>query len=181
MRRLLAAVLVAVSLLAVGACGSTSPKNALGSRKIAVDQRVKAPAMGGDLMGDGGGRFDLAQHQGQVVVVNFWASYCAPCRTEAPELEKVLAATKDQGVTFIGVNVRDQRGPAAAYLADIKPTYGSIFDPSASLALNFDVPPNSIPATLVIDKAGRIAAVMRAEVDQKLLEPIVRDLLAEQV
>src|SRR3954466_3515971 len=107
MRRLLAAVLVAASLLAVGACGSSSPKNALGSRKIAVEQRVKAPAMGGDLMG-AGGRFELAQHQGQVVVVNFWASYCAPCRSEAPELEKVLAATKDQGVTFIGVNVRDQ-------------------------------------------------------------------------
>jgi thiol-disulfide isomerase/thioredoxin len=179
MRRLLALVLVAAALLGVGACTGSSPKNALGSRKIAVNDRVKAPTMGGELMGSGG-RFELAQHRGQVVVVNFWASYCPPCRSEAPELEKVLAATKDQGVTFIGVNVRDQRGPAEAYLADIKPTYGSIFDPSAALALNFDVPPNSIPATLVIDKEGRIAAVLRSEVDQALLEPIVRDLLAER-
>ncbi|WP_426509188.1 redoxin domain-containing protein [Dactylosporangium sp. McL0621] len=178
MRRVLILVALA-AVLGMGACGSATPQNALGSRKIAVDQRAKAPAMGGDLM-DGGGRFELAQHRGEVVVVNFWASYCPPCRSEAPELEKVLAATKAQGVTFIGVNVRDQRGPAEAYLADIKPTYGSIFDPSASLALNFDVPPNSIPATLVIDKAGRIAAVMRSEVDRALLEPIVRDLLAEQ-
>lgn len=178
MRRVLIfAVLAAV--LATGACTSSTPKNALGSRKIAVNERVKAPAMAGDLM-DGGGRFELARHQGQIVVVNFWASYCPPCRSEAPELEKVLAATKAQGVTFIGVNVRDQRGPAEAYLADIMPTYGSIFDPSASLALNFDVPPNSIPATLVIDKFGRIAAVMRSEVDQALLEPVIRDLLAEQ-
>ena len=133
----------------------------------------------GDLMGQAGGTFDLTEHKGDVVVVNFWASYCPPCRTEAPELEKVLAATKDQGVTFIGVNVHDQRDPANRYLADIKPTYGTIFDPSAELALNFDVPPNSIPATLVLDKTGRIAAVIRGQVDQRLLEPIVRDLLAE--
>ncbi|GAA4243618.1 TlpA family protein disulfide reductase [Dactylosporangium darangshiense] len=178
LRRVLAAVLVAAALLTVSACGSSAPKNALGSRKIAVADRVAAPAMRGELMG--GGQFDLSQHKGQVVVVNFWASYCPPCRTEAPELEKVLAATKDQGVTFIGVNVHDQRDPANAYLADTKPTYGSIFDPSASLALQFDVPPNSIPATLVIDRSGRIAAVMRAEIDQALLEPVVRELLAEQ-
>lgn len=177
-RRILAAVVALAALFAVAACGSSSPKNALGSRKIAIADRVAAPAMRGELMG--GGTFDLAQHRGEVVVVNFWASYCPPCRTEAPELEKVLAATRDQGVTFIGVNVHDQRDPANAYLADIKPTYGSIFDPSASLALDFDVPPNSIPATLVIDKAGRIAAVMRSEVDQALLEPVVRELLAEQ-
>ncbi|WP_432843529.1 redoxin domain-containing protein [Dactylosporangium sp. CA-092794] len=177
MRRLLAAVLT-VTLLALAACSSGAPKNAMGSRKIAAQDRVSAPAMRGDLMG--GGSFDLSAHKGQVVVVNFWASYCPPCRTEAPELEKVLAATKDQGVTFIGVNVHDQRDPANAYLADIKPTYGSIFDPSASLALDFDVPPNSIPATLVIDRSGRIAAVMRSEVDQALLEPVVRELLAEK-
>ncbi|MER7006613.1 TlpA disulfide reductase family protein [Dactylosporangium sp. NPDC000555] len=178
MRRLLAAVAVTATLLALAACTGSAPKNALGSRKIAAADRVAAPAMRGEFM-DGSGQFDLSQHKGEVVVVNFWASYCPPCRTEAPELEKVLAATKDRGVTFVGVNVRDQRSQADAYLADVKPTYGSIFDPSASLALDFSVPPNSIPATLVIDKAGRIATVMRSSVDQKLLEPIVRDLLAE--
>ncbi|GAA2369007.1 TlpA family protein disulfide reductase [Dactylosporangium salmoneum] len=177
--KLVAALLLALTLFTTTACTSSAPKNALGSRKIAAADRVAAPAISGDLM-DGSGKFELAQHKGQVVVVNFWASYCAPCRTEAPELEKVLSATKAQGVTFIGVNVHDQRDPANAYLADIKPSYGSIFDPSAALALEFDVPPNSIPATLVIDRSGRIAAVLRSEVDQALLEPVVRDLLAEQ-
>jgi thiol-disulfide isomerase/thioredoxin len=176
--RALVAVVVAAALLSVAACGSGASKNALGSRKIAVADRVAAPAVRGELMS--GGQFDLSQHKGEVVVVNFWASYCPPCRTEAPELEKVLAATRDQGVTFVGINVHDQRDPANAYLSDTKPTYGSIFDPSAKLALDFDVPPNSIPATLVIDKDGRIAAVMRSEVDQALLEPVVRDLLAEK-
>jgi thiol-disulfide isomerase/thioredoxin len=164
----------------LSACGGGGTGNALGSRKIAVADRVAAPAMRGDYL-SGGGSFDLSQHRGQVVVINFWASYCAPCRSEAPELEKVLTATKADGVTFVGVNVRDQRDPAHAYLADVKPSYGSIFDPAGELALDFDVPPNSIPATLVVDRSGRLAAVLRLEVNQKILEPVVRDLLAEQV
>jgi thiol-disulfide isomerase/thioredoxin len=177
MRLLVGALVVTVALLA--GCGSSTPKNALGSRKIAVEDRVAAPEMRGDYM-DLAGSFDLTQHKGKVVVVNFWASYCAPCRTEAPELEKVYAATRAEGVAFVGINVHDQADPAKAFLADIKPTYGSIFDPSASLAQDFAVPPNSIPATLVVDRAGRIAAVLRMQVDQELLEPIVRELLAEQ-
>ena len=177
MRSWLSVVLVAFVFLA--ACDSTTPQNALGSRKIASADRVAAPAMRGDFM-DRAGSFDLAQHKGSVVVINFWASYCAPCRTEAPELEKVYSATKGDGVVFVGVNVRDQRDPAASFLADVKPSYGSIFDPPGELPLNFDVPPNTIPATLVIDRGGRVAAVIRSQVDQKLLEPIVRDLVAEQ-
>jgi thiol-disulfide isomerase/thioredoxin len=126
-----------------------------------------------------GGSFDLAQHKGGVVVVNFWASYCAPCRTEAPELEAAYAATRPDGVTFIGINVRDQRDPALAYLADIKPSWGSLFDPSAALALDFDVPPNTIPATLVVDRKGRLAAVFRSAVYREQLEPVLRQMLAE--
>lgn len=178
MRRLVALVLLATLALLAG-CDSSAPKNALSSRRIAVADRAEAPTMRGDYM-DRSGSFDLAQFKGQVVVINFWASYCAPCRTEAPELEKVYTATHGDGVTFVGVNVRDQRDPANAFLADVKPQYGSIFDPPGQLALNFDVPPNTIPATLVVDRSGRLAAVMRSQIDQKLLEPIVRDLLAEQ-
>ncbi|GGM63567.1 TlpA family protein disulfide reductase [Dactylosporangium sucinum] len=177
MRRLVL-VLALISLLAACSDGGASSKNVLGSRKIAVADRVAAPVMRGDLIG--GGSFDLASNKGKVVVINFWASWCPPCRSEAPELDKVYAATKADGAVFIGVNVRDQRDPAAAYLADVKPGFGSLFDPAGEHALDFDVPPNSLPATLVVDRNGKLAAVLRMEVDQQLLEPVVRDLLAEQ-
>jgi thiol-disulfide isomerase/thioredoxin len=174
MRRLVL-VLVAVGLLA--GCGSPR-QGELASRVIPVDQRVAAPAVHGDLLQ--GGSFDLAAHKGGVVVVNFWASYCAPCRTEAPELEATYTALRSEGVVFVGINVRDQRDPALAYLADVKPSWGSLFDPSAALALDFDVPPNTIPATLVVDRKGRLAAVFRAAVSREVLEPLLRKTVAEQ-
>jgi thiol-disulfide isomerase/thioredoxin len=174
MRRL--ALLLAL-LGALAGCGSgRSPE--LASRVIPTGERVAAPAIHGDLLQ--GGSFDLAAHKGGVVVVNFWASYCAPCRTEAPELEAAYAATRSDGVVFVGVNVRDQRDPALAYLADVKPSWGSLFDPSAALALEFDVPPNTVPATLVVDRKGRLAAVFRAAVSRAQLESVLRNTLAEQ-
>jgi thiol-disulfide isomerase/thioredoxin len=174
MRRL---VLVVALLGALAGCGS-GKQSELASRVIPADQRVAAPALHGDLMQ--GGSFDIAAHKGGVVVVNFWASYCAPCRTEAPELEAAYAATKADGVAFVGINVRDQRDPALAYLADVKPSWGSLFDPSAALALDFDVPPNTIPATLVVDRKGRLAAVFRAAVSREQLGSVLRKTLAEQ-
>jgi thiol-disulfide isomerase/thioredoxin len=175
MKRGVLALLLATGLLA--ACGG-GRQSELASRVIPVDKRVPAPAVRGDLLQ--GGTFDLGAHKGSVVVVNFWASYCAPCRTEAPELEGAYAATKADGVVFVGINVRDQHDPALAYLADVKPSWGSLFDPSAALALDFDVPPNTIPATLVVDRKGRLAAVFRSAISRDVLEPVVRNILAEQ-
>ena len=181
MRRRALALLLATGLLAVAAlvagCGS-GRQSELSSRVIPVDKRVAAPAVHGDLLQ--GGSFDLGALKGGVVVINFWASYCAPCRTEASELEAAYADTKSDGVSFVGINVRDQRDPALAYLADVKPSWGSLFDPSAALALDFDVPPNTIPATLVVDRKGRLAAVFRAAISRDQLEPVLRNTLAEQ-
>jgi thiol-disulfide isomerase/thioredoxin len=131
----------------------------------------------GELLG--GGTFDLATHKGQVVVINFWASNCPPCRTEAPELEATYAATKGDGVQFLGISVRDERDKAISYLADIKSPYGSLFDPAGETALDFKVPPTTIPSTLVVDRKGRLASVFYGAVYQKQLEPVIRTLLAE--
>lgn len=144
---------------------------------ISVGKRTAAPVVQGQLLG--GGSFDLASHKGDVVVINFWASNCAPCRTEAPELDATYNATKGDGVTFVGISVRDEKDKALSYLADVKTPYGSLFDPSGETALDFKVPPTTIPSTLVIDRAGRLASIFYGVVYQKQLEPVVRQLLAE--
>jgi thiol-disulfide isomerase/thioredoxin len=168
---------VFVALLALLAgCGSGGAKTDRGPL-ISVGKRTAAPAVKGDLLG--GGTFDLAAHKGEVVVINFWASNCAPCRTEAPELDATYNATKNDGVAFVGISVRDEKDKALSYLADVKTPYGSLFDPAGETALDFKVPPTTIPSTLVVDRDGRLASIFYGVVYQKQLEPVIRQLLAE--
>jgi thiol-disulfide isomerase/thioredoxin len=179
-RRVLVAVIALAVAVALAGCGGASGGSGSGSGgslvEIAKSKRVAAPALTGDLLN--GGTFDLSAQRGQVVVLNFWASWCPPCRVEAPDLEAVYQATKGQGATFVGIDIRDDRDKAKAF-HDGRTSYPSIFDPAGRLALDFNVPPNTIPATLIIDRSGKLAAVMRTSVHKADLEPIVTRLMAE--
>src|SRR4029079_2348822 len=114
--------------------------------------RTDAPELRGDLVD--GGTFDLSDHAGKVVVINFWGSWCRPCWAEADDLEKVYRSTKANGAVFIGVDTRDARDEAAAFLREHDVTYPSIFDPPGKAALGFDVPPTAVPSTILIDRQG---------------------------
>jgi thiol-disulfide isomerase/thioredoxin len=186
MRRLL---LVVVCLAALSGCGTghnAVDQTGGGNRYVAGDGRTivypvadrkPAPQVQGSTVD--GGTFDLASVRGHVVVVNFWASWCAPCRLEAADLEAVHLSTKDSGVDFVGVDIRDVRDEAKAFVAG-RVTYPSLFDPAGRVALRFaDVPPMTLPATLIVDKAGRVAVVIRAGVDQQALGTLVKQIGAE--
>lgn len=180
-RRWSASLLAAMVAVALGACATPDWRkacdtNADGVIECAPDQRSAAPELAGELLD--GGSYDVAQDRGQVVVVNFWGSWCAPCRAEADDLEATYQATKSSGVTFLGINVQDSRDKAIAF-EEGRVTYPSIFDPGSRLALELEIPPNTIPATVVLDRDGRIAAVIRAAVKQEGLQPIVERVAAE--
>lgn len=120
-------------------------------------ERKPAPPVEGPALD--GGTVSLAEHKGKVVVINFWASWCGPCRAEAPVLKEVAAKTKD-GVQFIGVDFKDRKADALAFERTEQPGYPSIYDQPGKVALAFQgtVPPAAIPSTLIIDEQGRIAA-----------------------
>jgi thiol-disulfide isomerase/thioredoxin len=131
-----------------------------------------------------GDEFDSADLAGEVTVVNFWYAGCAPCRVEAPLLQQVSEEVADEGVAFVGVNVRDQAATAASFEDDFGITYPSIVDVNdggAQFAFAGDVPPAAVPTTIVLDKQGRVAARILGQLtDASILEAIVRDLVAEQ-
>jgi thiol-disulfide isomerase/thioredoxin len=143
-------------------------------------QRRDAPAVTGELLD--GTPFDLADWYGQVVVINWWGSWCAPCRAEAPELREVYEATRDLGVEFLGVDVRDGRDAAIAFQDAFEHAWPSLFDPGGRIAMDFrDVQPNVVPTTLLLDRAHQVAAVFRKAIRRYELEDAVRDLAEEDV
>ncbi len=136
--------------------GTTGGGTATGVTLIPAERRKAAPDLSGPTLD--GGRWSLADEKGSVVVLNVWASWCAPCRAEAPVLREVAAETAAAGVRFVGINIRDNNAAALAFEARYGITYPSVADPASELLLQIkDLPPTAIPSTLLIDRQGRIA------------------------
>jgi thiol-disulfide isomerase/thioredoxin len=119
--------------------------------------RPVAPTVSGTTVT--GQHLSLAAYRGETIVLNFWGSWCAPCRAEAPALGQLARQLHSRGVRFVGVDIRDEPDSALAFMQQFNVDYPSISDPSDEIALEFrtTVPPADIPTTLVIDRDGRIA------------------------
>ncbi|WP_084495743.1 TlpA disulfide reductase family protein [Nocardia shimofusensis] len=136
---------------------------------------------GPDLMNDGE-TISVSDFAGQVVVINLWGQWCGPCRAEVPALEDVYEATKDSGVAFLGINVRDpQRDKAQDFVTSNKVAYPSIYDPPMRtlLALGGNFPTSVIPTTLVLDREHRVAAVFLRTLLAEDLQPVVERIAGE--
>lgn len=139
------------------------------------------PLSGPDLM-DTSRTISLDDFAGRVVVINVWGQWCGPCRAEMPELQKVYDATRDEGVAFLGIDVRDNDIDAPRdFVIDRKITFPSIYDPAMRTMIAFGgrYPTTVIPSTVVLDREHRVAAVFLRELLAEDLLPVVRRLTAE--
>jgi thiol-disulfide isomerase/thioredoxin len=120
-----------------------------------------------------GSQLSFSAYRGRVVVVNFWGSWCPPCRAEAPTLAVTAEQYKSAGVAFLGVDVRDTTASALAFTREFGITYPSVADSGSQITLDFTsvVPIAGTPTTLVIDRTGHVAgAVFGAATTQELTD-----------
>ena len=119
---------------------------------------------------------------GSVVVMNWWYAACAPCRAEAPDLAALSQEFEDQGVQFVGVNVRDSAESALAFDRRFGITFPSVLDAQSgevSLAFTGVVSPQAVPTTLVIDKEGKVASRILGRIDASILRTLIESVVSE--
>lgn len=147
---------------------------------LAESERLAAPDLTGTTLD--GELFSLADQLGEVVVLNVWASWCAPCRAEADDLQQVWTDVNGKGVQFVGLNTRDSQAAAEAFVDRFALTYPSVVDTDGSRQLLFHetLPPAAIPSTIVIDRKGRVAGRAIGEVDRSRLLGMIEPILAEE-
>ena len=146
---------------------------------IPATERKSAPEFSGDLLG--GGNFSSTELSGHIAVLNFWGSWCPPCRVETPQFQQVYSEVQAQGVQFLGLNVKETNEQfATAFVQDKGITFPSLYDPKGEVALAFrDYPASAIPSTIVLDREGRVAAVYTGEVRQEDLRSVLGKLIGE--
>ncbi|TDF34778.1 TlpA family protein disulfide reductase [Alteromonadaceae bacterium M269] len=126
-----------------------------------------------------GSNMRLSEQKGNIVLVNFWASWCGPCRAELPEFEKMQQDYEDLGFTVMAVNVDDDSRKADVLLRDIKVSFPVLFDPEGDVSKLYDV--SAMPTTVVIDRDGKQRLLHKGykRGDEKKYRQLVKALMRE--
>jgi peroxiredoxin len=124
---------------------------------MAGDIAPGAAAPGFQLNSSTGKPIGLADLKGQVVLINFWASWCGPCRQEMPILDQLYHSYQAAGFTLIGVNVEPNASDAKKFLKDTPVTFPILFDPTSAVSKLYEV--SGMPSTVIVDRDGKIRYV----------------------
>ncbi len=122
-----------------------------------------------------GGSVRLSDYRGQVVVLNFWASWCVPCRDEAPGYQKLYLEYKERGVVFLGVNIQDTEKDARAFIKEFSITYPNGRDVSGTIYIQYGV--SGVPETFIIDTGGNIVRKHRGPLNEYQLRRYLEETL----
>ncbi len=156
-----------LTVLAYGLLKSAPPRVVVGSQAPAFDLPLLS----------GAGRLSSADLEGSPIVLNFWASWCGPCREEAALLERAWNEYRDEGVVFVGVNVRDARSAARAFVDEFDISYPIVRDEREELAQDLGV--YGYPETFFIDHERRFVAVLAGDVQGQQAGTVVRGPVTE--
>jgi cytochrome c biogenesis protein CcmG/thiol:disulfide interchange protein DsbE len=159
------AVLAVVGLLAFGLLSKSSTTLAVGDP---VPDRV-LPALPGP------GHGSIAEHRGEWVLVNLWASWCIPCREEAPVLERFYRRQRAGKTMVLGINVQDNRDDAVAFLHDHPTTYPQLRSVGDERSSAFGS--TGVPENFLVDPQGKLALIWRGPVDDRFLRERVEPLI----
>jgi cytochrome c biogenesis protein CcmG, thiol:disulfide interchange protein DsbE len=164
-----------VALLTYGVA-STGPDTSIDER-LAAGERVEAPVRDLPRLGDGGSG-SLADHRGKVVVLNVWASWCPPCVSEMPLLQRTHEEIESKGGLVLGIDTQDAQEDALKFLREKEIDFPSLRDRDREYGRDLGV--SGYPETFLIDREGRIAALRRGPVTEAWLDEHLGPLLEEQ-
>jgi cytochrome c biogenesis protein CcmG/thiol:disulfide interchange protein DsbE len=165
----LAGVLALVALLAYGLASNKTSESNPGSLVNKVAPTPALPTL------DGPGKSSLAAYKGKVVLLNYWASWCEPCRKEAPLLQRWQPRMQKGGGTVLGVDVLDVSDDAKAFVSKYKLTYPILRDGNGNSQTAYGI--LAYPESFVIGRNGRVAAAVRGAVTDKFMRQSVVPLL----
>jgi cytochrome c biogenesis protein CcmG/thiol:disulfide interchange protein DsbE len=146
-----------------------------GEAQIAVGEPVpdrELPVLGGP------GSGSIADYRGRWVLVNLWASWCVPCREEAPELDRFARRHRDEGVAVLGINVQDNGDDALAFLREYDVRYPQLRSVGEERSDAFGS--TGVPENFLVDPRGRLALIWRGPVDEEFLEREVVPIVEER-
>ncbi|MDX3657298.1 TlpA disulfide reductase family protein [Streptomyces sp. ID05-26A] len=146
--------------------------------RYAPGERKLLKGLEGESLLEDGATVRLSDYSGKPVVVNIWGAWCGPCRTEAPEMQKVF----DSGTQVLGVDVKEtSKDHPRDFMKDRSLTYPSIYDASSRSFINVfkGLPANTVPSTFVVDKEHKVAAVFLVPVLAEDLQAVLDELSKE--
>ena len=138
----------------------------------AVKARERPPASTRALPALEGGEGSLTDWRGKPVIVNFWASWCEPCKDEAPLLERAHARLRARGGTVLGVTVSDAIADSKAFMREHDITFPSLRDVDGDLAQDFET--KGVPESFAVDREGRVVAISRGQVNERFVDEALR-------
>ena len=159
-----------MAFMALGLIGKSSTTGKSGEALVGKQSpSFEAPDVGT------GQVVSLVDYDGHPIIINFWASWCPPCRAEAPGLEKIWRDNMDSGLVLLGVNVQDTEGDAVQYLKDFGITFPNVLDRGGQITIDYGV--TGLPVTFFVSRDGRVLGRWVGTISESGLENNARLLL----